>query len=274
MPKNLVELIKASGKAGIAGQSFANDVTDAAVGVAMTDYLVGAPTFFDPPAPETVYTSGQTISLGITFGAQGSKYASIRPPGTQGWLDLGTAQQVITAASWTGNTVTLSITVTGDYDDNTVQTLTGFSAWFTGYTNPNEPPSSTWEDVSVTPTVAGPTTPTGSTTKTLQYLFNPDIAEFNPSVYVPSATTSWPITITRIAHPSWTTRHEWELHGNDSYTYLLGGNGYTFASHPNTDFPNANPVGWIRYRLRAEYGGNGQWTNYGYVTWTDPRPDF
>lgn len=286
MPKNLIELIKASGKAGIDGQTFANDVTGADTNVAMSDYLCGVPSTFAPPDPNSTYPSGQMFAISIQFSGYGPRYYNIRRNDAGAWQSYGTALQTLHDIGWNDATasVTLNVTVLGEYDSTTLQTLTGFNVWFVGYTYPNAPTSETWESVEVTPAISGSLTPSGATTQTLQYYFDPDSANFNPSVWAPSSTTSWPVTISRRAYPGWSTRYEWEIHANNtivngSYNSLINSNGYTFTSFPGTNYGNANPVGYVQYRLRAEYNGGtpGAWTftdvynNTLMVVWTDPR---
>jgi hypothetical protein len=71
MPKNLIELIKASGGAGISGQSFANNVTGAASGVRMTDYLIPSWNIDSSTIPidglGVIYSSGHVFNIDIAI---------------------------------------------------------------------------------------------------------------------------------------------------------------------------------------------------------------
>lgn len=272
MPKNLVELIKASGQAGTAGQSFKSQVTGASGGgVSMTSYLLGAEgSVSGTPAPageNSIYASGTTFTLGIGFSGYGSNFNQIRRNGTAPWSFTGSAANTINSVTWSESpgTATVSVTVYGEYDANTIQTLTNFNAWFTGYQSPNEPAGAGGESVTVTPTIAGSGSASGSDVRSIQFIYDPDTALFNPSY----TSTTWSFDIYRRAYESWTTRNEWEMHTDANYNNVIGTNTYVFTSYPGDSYT----VGYARHRLKAAYNGGtpGSWTNYGAVSWADPR---
>lgn len=270
MPADLVELIKASGNAGTAGQSFLNHVTGATGGVSMTDYQLGSVNSYSgvPLTPvENTYATPQTWNIDVTFSNYGSKFNQIRRNGTTPWLFLGTANHVLNSVSWNDGTatVTLNSTVEGDYDAGTLQTLSSFSAWHTGYTAPTQNPNSGSVNVSVFPEVSGGGSPSGTTDFTLQWRYDPDTATFNSNM----TTSSFSFRMNKKAYPAWTTTHEWEMHTDSNYNNVVGTNSYTFSSDENYDAD----VGYIRYRIKAAYNGGtpGSWSNYGVIHWTDPR---
>lgn len=67
MPLNLVELLKADGKAGIAGQTF-SQVTDAGAGIKMSDYRISAVSFTGQPVSDAgTYPSPSSFNIVATF---------------------------------------------------------------------------------------------------------------------------------------------------------------------------------------------------------------
>lgn len=270
MPRNLVELIKASGQAGTAGQSFKSQVTGASGGgVSMTSYLLGSEGSVSgtpaPPGENSIYASGTTFTLGIGFSGYGSNFNQIRRNGTAPWSFTGTAANTINSVTWSESpgTATVSVTVYGVYDSNTIPTLVNFNAWFTGYQSPNEPAGSGAESVSVTPTTTGGGMASGSDVSSIQFVYDPDTALFNPSY----TSTTWSFDLHRRAYESWTTRYEWRIHPDANYNNPIGTNSYSFTSYPGDNYT----VGYVEYRLKAEYGGGGAYTPYGAVLWDDPR---
>lgn len=280
MPKNLVELIKASSAAGIAGQSFKTNVTGATTGVSMTSYLSGSfGSFggsFPQPENEITYSTPQNWNIDVVLSGYGANFNQIRRNNTSGWTFLGTANATINSVTWNDGTgtATLAMTFTGNYDATTYPTLTNFTAYFLGYVSPNKPGAGA-ATVEVYPLASGGGAASGSDVFTLQWSYDPDIANYNPVITTPApnlGTGAQTMRIAKAAYPSWTTTYEWEIHTSSSYNNLLGSNFYQFTSYEN----DANvSVGFIRYRIKAAYNGGtpGSWTNWGELLWTDPRDD-
>lgn len=272
MPKNLIELIKASNGAGSAGQSFKTNVTGASSGgVSMVGYLVGSPGSYSgtPQTPvEFTYSTPQSWSIGVVWSGYGGTFYHIRRNGPTPWLFIGTGTVTINSVNWDdgSGTSTLNLTVEGEYDSNTIQTLTSFNAYFSGYSFPNMPAGSGAATVEVTPLVSGSSIPSGTTDGSLQWIYDPDIANYNPQ----QTTQAFSFRIARRAYPVWSTMYEWRIHSNSSYNSVIGTNGYSFDSYP--EYSNYS-VGWIEYRLRAEYGGGGAYTPWGELLWTDGRDE-
>lgn len=278
MTKSLTKLLKASGKPAIINSRF-GDVTPTPPPAysGMTSYLVGAPGSYSGvptlPGEAADYTTPQTFNIGVTFSGYGSNFSYIRRNGTAPWTAIGSANQVLNSVTWDDGlaTATLNVTVTGNYDATTYPTLlsspNGFVCWFTGYTSPTQNPNVGYVSVTMFPQATGGGTATGTNDFTLQWTYNPDTGGFNPN----QTTASHPFRIQKAAYPSWSTTYEWELHTDSNYNNLLGTNTYSFQSDVMFDAD----VGYVRYRIRAEYNGGtpGSWTNYGVVHWTDPRAD-
>lgn len=277
MGKNLVELIKASGNAGVAGQTFKGNVSPTQAvsdmtGFSMSSYLLGTDGSVTgiPLLPnEWVYDSETTFTIVQNFASYGANFFRIRRDGTAPWNPLGTVQHTLNSVTWDeGNAnVTLSVTCLGEFDPATAPGVSTFLAYWQGYTVPNVPPGSGAEYVVLAPVVTGGVSPSGTDDRTLQFIFDPDIAQFNSSF----TTGSWPLRISRRAYPGWTTLYEWELHSTSAYTDdpPLSTNTYVFVSYPQDNYP----LGYVRYRIRAQYNGGtaGAWTNFGLVSWSDTR---
>ena len=80
MARTLLNLIKASGYSGVAGQSFRNNVTGAGTGVKMSDYNLDGWVWDTAGAPTAVawpYASGTSWAMTFTF-TEGSKAKLIR----------------------------------------------------------------------------------------------------------------------------------------------------------------------------------------------------
>jgi len=264
---NLRELIRASGSAGLDGQSFKSNVKGAGTGVSMRSYLLGIPAAYggqpQPPA-EITYTSGTSFNYDIFWSAYGENFNQIRN-GLSSWQQFGTAEMTINSATWSESLgkVTLNFTVFGEYDPNTSQRLDTFGAQ---YENNGTPTGQEGFNVVIIPFLVGGTTPSGADNLTVQFYYDPDTAFFNPTVL----TSTFTMRITRRAFPSWNVMYEWEVWRDGTYDgtdALFGINGFSTLSFSGTTFTY-----YVRYRLRSQYGGNGTWTNFGAVQWMDPRP--
>jgi hypothetical protein len=275
VPKNLTELIKASGNSGIAGQTFKGNVNPTQAvsdmtGFSMTSYLLGTDgglTGTPQPPVEITYNSGTTFTLVQSFSGYGWNFYRIRRNGTAPWYPLGTVEHTLDSVTWDeGNAnVTLSVTCYGEFDAATEPGLSTFAPYWQGYISPNVPAGGGPEYVEVKPVVTGGISPSGADDRTLQFWFDPDSADFNANFTMVSSS----LRISRRAYPAWTTLNEWELHATSSYDNLLGTNTYVFTSYPQDNYT----VGYARYRTKAEYNGGspGSWTNWGAVTWYDTR---
>jgi hypothetical protein len=272
MSRNLIKLIQASGGGGGAGQTFRNHVTGAGTGVKMTDYLLGTASWSGLPIdiPENPpFADNITYNVVATFADMGPNYPLIRVNGAGPWSQLGSVANngsaAVNSATWNdaNKTVTVPYTARGAYDPNTLKTLSSFHFYFRDYTPPDEPPDNELYQVVIRVTATGSDTPSGFTTETFQIGYgNADIAGFNPAPIISPSST---YRVNRRSHGTWATTHEWEAHHSSAYDSLKAS---SILSDNNTTYDV-----WIRYRRRIEFGGNGTWTNYGQVIWTDPRMD-
>lgn len=222
----------------------------------------------DPTELPAGYDSGTQLS--VTFDISGAEFEHIRNGAAswQQWGDINVRSGLdVDSVTWDDVAplgVTVYDTVLGDYDSNTLPTLTNFTAYFRDYTSPAVPPDNGDYVVRCNPVTGGPGSPSGTTDKTFQLRYVPDAGGFNPS---PFLGFEYDIRVKKIAYPGWTTVYEFECHDSTSYNNNIGN---SIFSGPNTTF-----TWYVRYRLRAEYNGGspGSWTNYGAVNWSDPRPD-
>ena len=236
-----------------------------------SSFKLGAASWSGGPLPpgEQTYNDNTTFNMVGTFADMGGRFSVIRNNGTNQWSQVGSVavngSAVVNSVTWDdgAQTVTVPYTVRGAYDPNTIKTLSAFTFWFRNYTEPAEPPDNDEYQVVIRITATGSDTPSGSTAETFRLRYaNPDGGGFNPG---PVHTPLMDIQVARRAYPTWATTYEWEAHDSSSYTNEIAS---SFMSDNNTTYDV-----WIRYRLSAEYGGNGTWTNYGQVSWTDPRLD-
>lgn len=268
MPLDAVELLRASGADGVAGED-AFDVAGAAVGAGGRGYVLGPASWsgaVPQPPVELTYASGHVFTgmLG-TFANYGGHFLNIRRNGLTPWTRLGTAQSAVQSVAWDegAGTVSLNVQLLGEFDPATLPGITGFSYWFRDYTQPAVPPDNGDYQIVIRRATTGGGSPSGSDDLVLQHRYDPDLADFNPMLDTPA----WPVRVARRAYPSWDNTYEWQAHDSAAYTNEVAS---SILSGPNT----LHSV-WIRYRLRAEYNGGtpGAWTNYGEVSWSDPRPD-
>lgn len=210
------------------------------------------------------YASGSTFNPYVSFG-YGSKFPNIRRNGTYpAWSNLGSTEVYLDNVSWNDSTktATLTITVNGDYDINTIQTLNAIFFDFDQYPS-SQPPDSFGHEVSLHVYVTGAGTPSGYTDKTVQFAYDPDIADFNAY----RAYGSSQIRVAKVGYPNWTTMYAWQAYSDPYYT--------TPAADSFTSYVDTTYSVYVRYWKKAEYNGGVQGTpvNYGLVSWTDPRPD-
>lgn len=279
MTYNLVELIKASGNAGVAEESFRNDVTAAGDEVNMASYrLLGSGSGAASTASIGGFSiapaiTGNGFEVNLTFGGYGTRFRHIRNNGTSSWGGFSGSGLTHVTTSWNDGTATATLGVTAPnvYDPATSETLQfpdSFVAWFDGYVAPDRPADGDPNGylVRVSPRVTGGGIASGSTDYTFgPFSYNPDSAAFNPDYS--SGVGTYTIRVNRLAFPPWGTAYDLEAHDSAAYTnqidlFVLS---YSFTT----------AQWYIRYRVKAEYNGGipGAWNEYGLVTWSDPRPD-
>lgn len=282
MPITLKELIKAGGGAGSAGQSFSNTGgLGASSGARISDYILptGSPTDNWDPAGDTLttYNSGGTynpyVSFNYQYGGNGSRFYNIRRD-ISGWTNNTGSSITLNSVTWndSAGTATLNMTIYGDYDSSTQQSLTAFQYYFSGYTAPDKPSDGGAYQVVLFPSVSGSSSPSGSSIITPSFTYDPDIASFNPN-----QTFNWSgIRVYKQAYPSWTTMYEWQAYLDSGYTTAAETSFYSSNDGNNAAFAyyTYGPV-YIRYRIKAAYNGGtaGSWQDTT-ASWQDPRTAF
>lgn len=183
MPLNLIELLKADGKAGISGQTF-DQVTGTVAGTKMTDYRISALTYTSYSSEATTYNSTAQSSFTITYSGnvtRGSAASNIQRTNSAAWSvqlwvysGTGIPTAAISSAS-AGSTfsATVQITMPTDYSGSTISCSTS--------QNGGQP--STYGDIwGGTHQYAVTYTSIGSMQLALRLTYDPDNANFNPTI--------------------------------------------------------------------------------------------
>lgn len=261
MSYSLRDLIRASGYAGVAGQSFRNHVSGAGAGAAMSQYKCNGWTFSGEPVPEITYDEGQAFTIAVDF-SQGTYADWIKRAGsglvaiTAGLSPYGfdvynQASTVVGPA--TGSSV--SFNVHAPYASG--YSLSG-GAYFTGYIPPDEPANSDPADVTFTGRVTAES-PTGSDSVSVQISYAPDIGPFNPTL-----THEFPFAMYRRSASTNLADYDWQWYSDAGYTTLVT----TSAAFVVT----SNPGDSTTYYLKAKSKASGTYTTVGAVIFVDDRP--
>lgn len=262
--RTLRNLIRASGFAGIAGQSFRNHVLGAASGAKMSDYRSGGISTSGEPAPNGVTyndNAGFTVTVSLGGSARwsyiknvGAGKFSITPSLSPDGFAVVSPASTVNAA----DPSSASFSVRAPY--NGTRTTSG-SVWFTGYVQPARPATTGPEPAQFYGIVTSDP-PTGTSNVSVQMGYWPDAVQdtFNPFMSV-----TWPFTMNNRQYPTDTAQFQWEWYNNPSYTGTPVSTSptYSFTTSPGTTMDL-----WLRTRLV----GTTIWTNYGLVHWADPRP--
>lgn len=259
MPKNLVQLVKASGGAGVATENFRDDVTGAGDGIGMLDYVISAWAFGNEPAPESSYNSGQVFAETVSF-TQAVQAHNIKRTGdvvvvsgtggNPAGSSVSVASNIVSADTGSG----INVTVVSGINPSGI--TVGGDAWFDGLTEPDEPAGEDPEAIRFKAQVNGGA---GSGSQTVQWSlqYNPDDGPFND-------------TLTRNQQATMNNRdavigdYEVEWHANSSYTSLHS-NAAEFIWNQTTF--DEDKTFWLRWRRAGEVS----WTNFGAVDFVDPR---
>ena len=268
MAYRLVELIRASGFAGIVGQSFRWHVTGAASGASMRQYLILSWSISGVPSnPLPVYNDNSTVTLTVTFN-RGARAYHIQRNTSAAWSISASAAAPGAAASIVsvtaggsplGETHTVGLRVRGCYSGSPTISVAGFQSASTQPANAfTDPWPASWQSIT------GASTPTGQSEITVELQYSPDIGGFNPNfVY------SFPMTVFNRA-----VEMDTEWHANSSYTSLVSAsanfdllNSALYPSTPAGLLPGESITLYLRYRTK----GTTTWTNHGPVTCFDGR---
>lgn len=261
MPRDLLSLIKASGYAGVSGQSFRNNVAGATSGAKMSDYNLDGWTFIGAPNTVDQYGDGAVFDITISF-IQSSRASNIKrlgntivaTPGTQpeGFDIISSSSNVVAAAD--GSTVHVEVSAP------TNGSITYSShVWYSNYADGVYPPNDgSSQDVTFEgKVISGP--PTGTDEVSLHLSYTPDIGGFNPGI-----TAEFPFTMIRRSHSVNLDDYDWEWYSDSAYTnYVASGSIIVPMTAGQT----------VAYYLRASEKGKNIWNNVGMVSFTDNRPE-
>lgn len=268
MTFNLRNLIKASGYAGVNGQSFRNNVAGSATGAKMSEYKCPDWFFDTPGAPSTSpigssYVGTQTFTIDVSFPSQASRAHYIKRIGSMivfnpenannsaGYSASVVSQSVVAAA--TGSSISISVVPPTD-----TGTVTFGSPWYADYTYPATPPSGSGS-VPVQFKAQMSAVGGGASVVNVRFSFtyDPDIGGFNPQLL--KQYINIPFTTRASAISDFDT--EW--HNNSTYTSLKD----TAFFFNISSAPMYSVSYWLRYRRK----GDTSWINAGEAAWSDSR---
>jgi hypothetical protein len=263
----LRNLIRASGFAGVSGQSFRNHVTGAGSGAAMSQYKITAWSFTGTSnLPSTSplggsYEDGHVFSnIDIVF-TQGSRAFNIKRTG---------AAMTVAGSGPYGFSVTASQSIVGGATGSLVtftcrspfsseQVITG-NAWYNGYNRPNLPPSGSGS-VQVDFT-ANTTSSTASGVQNCQILctYVPDIGDFNPTLTQNYVNIPFANRIEQVGD----FNYEWRTTSSRSTGSVVG----TSPTLSIQSAPGYSVSYWLFYQRKLS---GSAWLGAGSVDWTDSR---
>ena len=294
--RGLIRLIKASsGTDGVATNSFRYNVTAAANGVGMADYKINSPSWSNTPLGPGSYTypnDTNITNITLTLGEFASNAVYIQSTDASQWsigyIGEGTQQATINSVSWASNVATVSINLKGALTAG----LSGVNVsvpWYPGYSYASStvpygdgycysggpcncsPDCCTYYNVLFSMDAYGPAA-SGYSDNDLSLTYVPDDynAAFNPTIYGPGPTfvSTWPVRQNRRAGAVPTVSYvEW----HDS---AYGAGYYDPSPIITTSFYySSNGDSQVGYYMRYKLDADVSWTNYGLVSWQDPRPD-
>lgn len=263
MSYSLRDLIRASGYAGVAGQSFRNHVSGAGPGAAMSQYKCNGWSFSGEPAPELTYSEGQAFTIAVDFSQgtyaewikrAGSGLITINPGLSPYGFDVYNQASTVVGAA-TGSSA--SFNVHAPYASG--YSFDG-SCWYTGYTAPTVPATTGTEQITFYGEVFADAA-SGTDACSVQFSYVPDIGPFNPTL-----THTFPFTMNRRAASTNNADYLWEWRDADS-----GGGTLLYNGGP-TYTVNSDPQQTTTVYLRGRRQAGDAWVNIGAVTFFDSRP--
>lgn len=289
MPFSLRNLIKASGFAGVAGQSFRNHVSGAVGGTRMSDYII--PKFVldtgSVSVPPFTYGTTATLTLPFTLPNKGIRASAIqRRAVTQFGANRfpvngnfgGSSVTITSLGTWSDDNKSGSLNLTVVAPFAGTPTLTTSASFFTngaGSTPSDTPQRVRWQ-------AKLSSTPAGTSSLEITTRYTPDIGPFNDTLFSSGSgpNDGFIISVTNRAYE--VDDYEYEWHSNSGYSDLLSNSSFyipTFGSAiytrggtytaPYDDASYGGSVLTAYLRWRSDSGSG--WNNVGAVTFTDPR---
>ena len=266
--RDLKELIKCSGYAGVAGQSFRYHVAGAASSAKMSDYKLDWWNWTGGPGSPLHYPSGQVFNMSADLGP-GSRLGYITRTGagviTLSDVVVGPGGSVtLNSSNGSGATVDARVTIVSPWNPGASASISGTAKYYWAGTDQTDPPSDSslmqghfqarvtggagigdgdYEDVTFKLSFVNPNAGTGH--------FNPDLG---PTLFAAS-----------MYHRGIDyTDFDVQWHDNGSYTSLVSSAYDYYWTEP---YVGASYSLWLRYRPH----GGSTWTNVGEVQFIDPR---
>lgn len=197
--KNLRELIRASGKSGINGQSFKTNVNEAGQGIRMTDYLITGWTFTEKP-PDPIESTNPTLAdnslIYITAAfARGGNAGAIQRTDAAAWGismfptsgDATEASATLESLTYTdrGATIRLGLRVRGSLIANSLLQSANAVAFGDLQTPaiPNPPEGITVRGTKFSTAPIASNGDGGAKNFWIDLIYDPDTAQFNGSLH-------------------------------------------------------------------------------------------
>lgn len=269
--RSLRELIRASGNAGTAGQSFRNHVTGAVTGARMSEYVMLSTAWSgSQPQPPGEITYAGTVDFGLTFTATAnSRFVNIRNALQAAWSlytlsGNGTATVSWQGFSWSGLVLSATVRVTAPVA-GTGATITSSAAFVSGTPSAGDPESVQFRvDAS------------GGGGSTQDFTIRADWQPV-PSLWEDLVTTAWPVRWTQRAYGNADILVEWfhSASDRDAGTNRVGtGNTHIpgsvppYPSNASGTLPGESATMYARWAYAT---APTSWTGVT-ITFTDPRP--
>ena len=270
--RSLRELIRASGNAGTAGQSFRNHVSGAVSGASMSEYVMLSTAWSgSPPQPPGEITYTGTVDFGLTFTATAnSRFVNIRNALQAAWSlytlsGNGTESVSWQSFSWSGLVLSATVRVTAPVA-GTGATITSSAAFVSGAPSASDP-----ESVRFHVDASG-----GGGGSTQDFTIRADWQPV-PSLWEDLVTTAWPVRWAQRAYGNTDILVEWfhSASDRDAGTNRVGtGNTHVPGSVPpypsdvNGTLPGESATMYARWAYAT---APTSWTGVT-ITFTDPRP--
>jgi hypothetical protein len=298
MALNLIELIRASGGAGISGQSFRSNVAVPPLpdGRAVSHYRLNSIAFTGEPTTDIsgTYPSSRLFNITATFNA-GPAFGLIQRNTSSAWTFtiVGGAGASATLETWSSNgggvSHELGLRVLGALTGTPTMNHVAVSNDVGG----EGPWTVTW--------TASPQNLGGEGSALLEIIptYDPDLANFNP-VLIYDGTSSWRGNFDNRGYNAVTDfDYEWRTANSGGGVLISTNRSFTLTTdigwfngsenvgrvyptaweYPDSPYSGNNgllpgetsqPI-YLYWRVKPSSGGNGVWQNYGPITHQDPR---
>lgn len=280
--KNLVELIKAAGSAGVSGQSFRTNVTGTADNIKVTDYLCTGMGFSGHPVAGPTYSASSLFSVTATPTA-GASFGNIQRNDSGAWqFSTSTSGASVALESFSNSSGVHSLGVRVLSPSDASLSVSPVATMYGSQPSGSDP----WQ-VQFTANMNG-LGGSGTASVTVSWTYDPDNAAFNQVL-----TDAWTGTFTNRGYNQDTDiDYQWRTQQSTGTTTSGTGvngalvstqrsfvaptndvNHYVYPTNIDGLIPAETASLYLRWKLKDSSGGDGVWINHGTaVQATDPRP--